>query len=277
MPCKIVRWAREWRPTIRNNPAATNPATNAWTAVYSKFQNIANIETYGADLEINYKMRIAERPVNLRLLTAYQPHAIYLSPGSRIDQGGVAFGGTGLYSGARVRVTGFVNAELTDAFSVNLMLRYRDSLKLEGDESLPEDRRVWASKMPSFTTTNLTLAYKLLFMERTNAEVYFNVSNLFDAKAPGGSSIGNSVRPGLRDSHVTSDDIVGRAYNSGLQAQDVTGLSKSSDRKLGRGSNRSSFPSFLGFWKSQRTLRIQRTTGPALDDDQRNGTLAMAS
>jgi iron complex outermembrane receptor protein len=196
----------------RNNPAAT-AASNAWTAVYAKYANIASIETYGGDLEVNYRARVAGRAVNLRLLTAYQPHAVYESPGQRIDQGGVAYGPTGYYPAASVRVTGSVHAQLTDAFSVDLLQRYRNSMKVDGDESLPADQRVWANnRIASFSTTNLTLSYGWQFMERSRAELSFNVSNLFDAEAPGGSFIGNSVRPGLRDSHVPSDDIVGRAY-----------------------------------------------------------------
>jgi outer membrane receptor protein involved in Fe transport len=201
----------------RNNPAAT-AAANAWTAVFTQYANLASIESYGSDLEVNYRMRVAERPVNLRLLTAYQPHTIYLSPGQRIDQGGVAFGPTGFYPSATVRVTGFVHAELTNAFSVDLMQRYRNVMKVDGDESLPPDQRVWANnRIPSFATTNLTLTYAWRPMEKANAQLFFNATNLFDAQAPGGSFVGNGSRPSLRDGFVPGDDVIGRAYSLGFR------------------------------------------------------------
>ncbi len=189
----------------------TTPA-NAVTGWYTRSINLSEIETYGADLEINYVHTLFDRPMNLRFLGAYQPHILYRQPNVvTVDQGGVAFGPLGAAAGPSVRLTGLFRFQPMEKLTVDLMQRWRNAMKLGGDPS-----QVWSSNhMASFATTNINLAYKT---EPSFGEIeyFLNVQNLFNADAPGGAYSGNGTRAGLRDGYAIGDSPLGRYYTVGV-------------------------------------------------------------
>ena len=194
------------------NYTNTSPA-NVVTHWYTQYLNIGEIETYGADFEGNYATTLFGRPAAVRAMAAYQPHNLYKVPGSpTIDQGGAAFGPTGYAPGAVWRLAGFLHMQPVDHLSVDLLERYRNDMKLGGDPT-----QVWVNNhIPSFATTNLTLTWtdKAALGQ---SQLFFNISNLFDAHSPGGAYSGNGTRAGLRDGFVPGDDVVGRAFTIGLK------------------------------------------------------------
>ena len=188
-------------------------AANAVTRWYTLYMNLAEVETWGVDAEANYGTSIFGRPAAFRILTAWQPHVYYRQDGTTTtDQGGVAFGPLGLSAGPAWRVSGYARFQPAEHVTLDILERWRSSMKLGGDPT-----QYWVDNhIGSFATTNLTLTFdtKGSF---GNAEIYFNVTNLFDAQPPIGAYSGNGTRAGLRDGFALSDDPVGRAYLAGVR------------------------------------------------------------
>jgi outer membrane receptor protein involved in Fe transport len=198
----------------RPNGYKDTSAANAVTSWVNRSVNIAEVETFGIDLEGNYATKLFDRPASLRVLTAWQPHVYYRQPGlATVDQGGAAFGAGGMASTPAVRVSGFFRFRPMNDFTVDISERWRSAMKLSKDPS-----EVWVNNhMRSFATTGINLAYKvdLGFGE---AQVYFNVENLFDAEPPIGAFSGNGTRAGLRDGFAQADDPRGRYFTLGVRS-----------------------------------------------------------
>ena len=196
----------------RPNGFADTSAANAVTAWYNVWLNISEIETYGADLEVNWNGSLFERPFALRFLGAYQPHIFYRQPNLPvIDQGGVGFGPLGAAASPSVRLTGLVRFQPFENFTIDLMQRWRNAMDLGGDPT-----QSWVSNhVESFATTNINLAYEH-DMGGNAIEYYVNVQNLFNADAPNGAYSGNGTRAGLRDGYAMSDSPLGRFYLAGV-------------------------------------------------------------
>ncbi|MFG6440359.1 TonB-dependent receptor domain-containing protein [Roseateles sp. LKC17W] len=205
--------AMQTRPNGYTDTSAANAVT-AWTTSYI---NIAEIETWGVDLEANVAGTLLNRPASLRVLTAWQPHVYYRQPGlATVDQGGVAFGALGLASTPSVRVSAFFRFKPTDAVSLELGQRWRSAMKLGGDPT-----QVWVNNhMASFATTSLNVAYDFglsLGRHEGDAQVYLNVDNLFNRTPPPGAFSGNGTRAGLRDGFSPADDPRGRYFTVGAR------------------------------------------------------------
>ena len=187
-------------------------AANAVTVWYTKWLNLAEIETYGADLEVNYATTVFDHPGSIRVLTAYQPHSYYRQPGvPTVDQGGAAYGPTGYNPGAVWRISAFARYEPIEHFTIDILERWRNAMKMSGDAS-----QVWQNNhIDAFATTNVTLSYAMQ-TALGQTQIAFNVSNLFDAKSPGGA-YPSGTRAGLRDGFVVGDDVVGRAFTVGIK------------------------------------------------------------
>jgi iron complex outermembrane receptor protein len=198
----------------RPNGFADTSAANAVTTWINRSVNISDVETFGLDLEGNYAGKLFDRPMSLRLLTAWQPHVYYRQPGlATVDQGGVAFGAGGMAATPAVRVSGFFRFRPTADLTVDLMQRWRSAMQLSGDPA-----EVWVNNhMRSFGTTSLNLAYKL-DVGGGDAQLYFNVENLFDAAPPVGAFSGNGTRAGLRDGFALGDDSRGRYFTVGIRS-----------------------------------------------------------
>jgi outer membrane receptor protein involved in Fe transport len=197
----------------RPNGFADKSAANAVTAWYNRSVNISQVETFGLDLEANYAAKLFDRPMSLRVLTAWQPHVYYEQPGlATVDQGGVAFGAGGMAATPAVRVSGFFRFRPLDDLTVDVMQRWRSAMKLSGDPA-----EVWANNhMRSFATTSLNFGYKV-DLGLGDAQLYFNIENLFNATPPIGAFSGNGTRAGLRDGFALGDDPRGRYFTLGAR------------------------------------------------------------
>lgn len=188
-------------------------AANAVTAWYNRSINLSNVETNGVDFEANYSGKLFERTMSFRFLTAWQPHVYYRQPDLvTVDQGGVAFGPGGMAATPSVRVTAFLRVRPLDRATVDIMQRWRSAMKLGGDPT-----EVWADNhMRSFGTTSLNMAYKI-DIGTGDAQLYFNVENIFNANPPVGGFSGNGTRAGLRDGYAVGDDPRGRYFTVGVK------------------------------------------------------------
>ena len=139
----------------RNNPQAAS-AANAINLYRQTFINLAEIETWGADVEASYRTSIASRPLSLRLLATYQPHVIYRLPGAApIDYANSAFGTNAVQSSPVWRVTGFVNFKPTDSLTLAVQTRWRSSV-----ERTPEDDVEGTPPVKSVAFVNMNLSYQ---------------------------------------------------------------------------------------------------------------------
>lgn len=205
--------ALQSRPYGLDNTSAANTVTN-W---YVQNINLSEINTWGVDFELNYATQLFGHPISARVLTAWQPHITYVTPGVQtVDQAGVAFGPLGLYAAPSVRVNATLRYQPIDNLTVELNERWRNPMKLSGDPT-----QVWApgsNHMDAFGTTAINLAWDV---KRGGAkfQFYVNIQNLFDAKPPIGAYYGNGTRAGLRDGFAIGDDIRGRYFTSGVKMQ----------------------------------------------------------
>ncbi|WP_395337473.1 TonB-dependent receptor [Novosphingobium sp. BL-8H] len=197
----------------RPNGYADTSAANAVTHWYTLYMNLAQVETWGIDVEGNYRASLFGRPASLRVLTSWQPHVYYRQQGtSTLDQGNVAFGPLGLSAGPAWRISAFAQFKPAEHLTVDLLERWRGAMKLGGDST-----QYWVSNhVASFATTNLTLTFDA-DAGFGKAEFFVNVTNLFDAKPPAAAYSGNGTRAGLRDGFALSDDPIGRAFLAGLR------------------------------------------------------------
>ena len=149
----------------------------------------------------------------VRLLAAWQPHLTNVQPGlPTIDQGGVGFGVNGMGATPAWRVSAFVRLKPVDDFTIDLVERFRSSMKLGGDPT-----QVWANNhIDSFATTAVNLAWDVK-PGFAALQLFVNVQNLFDTHPPQGAFSGNGTRAGLRDGFAIGDDPRGRFYTAGAK------------------------------------------------------------
>jgi hypothetical protein len=175
--------------------------------------NISKVTTYGFDWETNYVGTMADRPFSIRTMVTYQPHVKFFQPGLPVlDMGGVAFGQNGTQANPKWRVTAFLNYSPVDRFSIGLMQRWRSKLAITADPT----QAVTGPDTPSYATTNLNLAYKFR-TGNTDAELFFNVQNLFDNLAPPANFAGSQGNIGLFGGFPIGDDPVGRYFTVGAR------------------------------------------------------------
>ncbi len=178
--------------------------------------NLAQIETYGVDFELNYSGRLFGRAISLRGLAAWQPHIRYIQPSvPTIDQGGVAFGSTGLTASPSWRLTGMASYAVTDAFKVSAMYRWRNRMKLWGDSTV-----VWApgeGTVRPYGQMSLNLSYEIKPSSIGSAELFLNIQNLFNAEPSPANSPGSSTGPGGFGGFAITDDPIGRFWTAGVR------------------------------------------------------------
>jgi outer membrane receptor protein involved in Fe transport len=210
--------ALQTRPS--GNFTNTSP-TNQVTAWLNYFINVATVETYGADFEVNWSGRAWDHRLNARLLGTYQPHYIFAQPGQpAYDLGDVAIPRiqlTGQANLPSLRLIGILTAGVTDHFTVSLQEHWRNAMTLD-EQSPPQEYWVAGpsgNHVPSFAYTTLNMQYD--FEQKWGAlSVYGNIRNLFNTPAPiavdgGAPSLGYAV----------SDEagLVGRYYTFGVRAK----------------------------------------------------------
>ena len=199
-----------------SNPTC-RAASNAVTRWIDIFQNAANLETYGADLEVNYATRLFGRATSLRLLTTWQPHYLYQPPGApESDFGNVTFPNlVPLQNVPAVQLTATLNHNVTDKLSVGVTERWRSAMRLEpkgltcgSGATLTEC--IFPSGPPAYYTTNLNLNYNL---GKPGTDIFLNVRNLFDKLATPVVGLSGS------NGYAQSEDPVGRYYTVGFRVQ----------------------------------------------------------
>jgi outer membrane receptor protein involved in Fe transport len=194
------------------NPLAFS-AANAVNKWVQKFINVAENDTWGADIEMGYRARIFNRALSLRLLSTYQPHVIEKDTQGlpTFDYGGVSFGTNGRQATPVWRLTGFVNFKPTDELTVAVQTRWRSSLKHHASPLV-----VFSGapvKAVSFTNVNVAYAPKV---GAAKLEVFLNVQNVFNTDPPQAGFWGNQG-PGGFGEFVQGDDVIGRYYTAGLR------------------------------------------------------------
>ena len=197
----------------RPNGFTDTSAANAVTAWYIQPANIAQIETYGADLEANYETRVLNRPLAVRLLASYQPHILYRQPNTpTIDQGDAAWGQNGLTAAPSVQLTAFLGYALTTDLTANLTEHWRNGLKESGVPG-----QVWINNhVASFGTTDVTLTYDLeKRLGIGDSQIFLTVQNLLDKNPPPSAYYGSGTSAGYYYEFV--DDPVGRYFTLGVR------------------------------------------------------------
>jgi iron complex outermembrane receptor protein len=185
------------------------------TALYGSNFNLGYIATHGMDIEANYRTRLANRPINLRLLATYQPHLRfnYGALGlSEDDVAGYASGGaTETLPTPKWRATAFLGFSPLDNLAVDLSYRWRSAMGVDATAGVN-----WADRIRSYGVTNLNLSYTLPMKASRQAQVFLNVSNLFD-QAP--AILPTTGTPGGGYPWILSDDWIGRYFTFGVRSK----------------------------------------------------------
>lgn len=193
-------------------------ANNAVTAWYVKPINLSQIKTYGVDFEANYSGHLGNHALNLRGLAAWQPHIRYVQPGVYdVDQGGVAFGTNGLTASPSWRITGTASFNVTQAFRLDAIYRWRNAMKLWGDTN---PAVVWASgqnHVAPYGQLGLNASWSFEAMSAGKGEFFVNVQNVFNAIPPVANAPGTSTGPGGFGGWAMTDDPVGRYFTAGVR------------------------------------------------------------
>ena len=194
-----------------NGYTDTSPANNA-TYFYTVPINAASIHTHGIDFEANYATHLFNNPLSLRALVTYQPLLKQVTPSlADADVAGVAYSPIAGFGATPVwRFTAFANYNLRDDVRLTVSQRWRSALKWNTDPTL-----YYAEpKIPTFGWTNLNLSFTPK-ASWAQMELYLNVQNLFDTKAP--IAINSSSDAGRFGAYISSDDIVGRYFTTGVR------------------------------------------------------------
>ncbi len=187
--------------------AACRAAANTVTGWIDVFQNVSNVETYGADLEANYTTHLFSHPFSTRLLSTWQPHYLFAQPGApTYDFGNVTFPNlVPLQNVPALQLTATVNYDLTDKLSVGVTERWRGAMDLE-----PSGLGIFPTGAPAFYTTNLNISYQT---GKAGNEVYVNVRNVFDKLATPAVGLSGS------NGYAQSDDPIGRYATAGIRVR----------------------------------------------------------
>jgi iron complex outermembrane receptor protein len=201
--------ALQTRPLNFTSTAAANAVTSFTNTVI----NIGSMKTRGFDFEANYRTRLLGNPLGLRLLTTYQPHIIYETPGLQtIDVGGVGFSSNALQASAKIRGTFFVNYKVGD-LSVDVSERWRSRLAFTGDPT-----QIFSSPdAKAIAYTNLNLGWNFKLGAEHKGQLFFNVQNLFNRQPPPIAFLGANGAVGTFGGFAQGDDPIGRYFTVGLR------------------------------------------------------------
>jgi outer membrane receptor protein involved in Fe transport len=201
--------ALQTRPLGFSNTSAANAVTSFTNTVI----NIGSMTTRGFDFEANYRTKLFDNPLGLRLLTTYQPHIVYQTPGlATVDMGGVGFSSNALQASAKIRSTFFINYKVRD-LSIDISERWRSRLAFTGDPT----QIVSSPDAPAIAYTNLNLGWDVKFSNNHTAQLFFNVSNLFNRQPPPIAFLGANGAVGTFGGFAQGDDPMGRYFTIGLR------------------------------------------------------------
>jgi len=199
------------------DPNATGAlsAANAVTGWSQLPINIAEESTNGADFEVNYRTRLNNQPLNLRVMATWQPHVIFKQAGVvDNDYAGAAFGSNGVQATPKWRVSAFIDYKLTDKIALNISERWRAKLHYHSNPTVvvaaPD-----TIKDVAYTNIGATVD---LPVGGVKSQMFFNVSNLFNVTPPVAGFWGNP-NPGQFGEFVAGDDVIGRYFTLGLRGR----------------------------------------------------------
>ena len=207
------------RPFPVTNLSPNTTLANAATKWYSTNVNIGEQHTYGADIEANYSMQLANHPFTLRGLVTYQPHVLYVQPGVPTTDAAGSINGSGGQGGGPAngvwRLSTYARYGVTDRFTVDWLTRWRSRLHHNVDPSGSDTYPVPMS--PAYALSNVNFTYRFKFEGSGQADVYFNVQNVFNQLPPPSAFQGANGEPGLFGGLALGDDPVGRYYTVGVR------------------------------------------------------------
>ncbi len=194
------------------NQGASNTATY-W--ITQSFLNLAETRTAGVDVEANWKVELAGRPVQLRALATYQPHIWLIQDLVNTDDAGGV-------SAPRVRALVSARIGLTDNLSLNWTTRWRSELQNVSPRVTNNNVRPGSGRVASAAFSNLSLNYRVPQVTNGNLDVYLNVLNVFDKAPPPYVPLtsGNAFSSGAASGGVgfyPADDGIGRYLNFGFR------------------------------------------------------------
>jgi iron complex outermembrane recepter protein len=177
--------------------------------------NIANVKTYGLDLEANYTGTLLGRRFSARGFVNWQPHLYFNTPGLLdLDHGGVAYSTNALYPAPQVKTSLMLNYSVTDRFTIAMMEKWRSSMTMKNNPN-----HIWINdKVASIAYTSLNFGYDL-FEERGKAQVFVNVQNVFDKNPPPAAFYSAQTQPGQFGGWAIGDDPIGRYWTLGLRVK----------------------------------------------------------
>jgi iron complex outermembrane receptor protein len=189
------------RPISYNN---TSPA-NFPTLNISLSQNIAQVEAKGFDVEANYTTELLSGRLNLRALWTHQPTLTTVTiPGAVITNAA----GTETQPGDKVNLT--LNYRI-GRFGFDFLERFASSIKWTGNPT-----QVFAiPNVPAYFQSDLNLSYDV--GSDSQATLFLNVGNLFNAKGGVYQTAGYTGSIGLRYPNVAYADAIGRYYTAGVR------------------------------------------------------------
>jgi outer membrane receptor protein involved in Fe transport len=201
---------------VRPGPLTDTSKANSVYIWYTRPVNISELKTRGLDFETNYKLTVLSRPLTLRGLVTYQPHVLFMQPGTVTQDYAGAYGTAIATSaaGPQLRATAFAHYDVTGEFAVDWMTRWRDSEHLSPDSTVVVSPNTIA-RAASFS--NLTLTYRLKGPSSGNSSLYLNITNVFNQTAPIVANFATSSQPGFFSGWVPGDDPIGRYYNLGVR------------------------------------------------------------
>lgn len=196
---------------VRPLPFSDHSPANYPTQVLSQSLNVAKLDTYGVDVEVNYEFDLAnlfdEAPgrVSARLLGSYQPHLRTQS-----FQGAALIESAGVSDLSKYRVNASISYRVDD-WSVTVIDRWKS-----GNDVYAEPIAYTIPDIDDYNYVDVSLDYRLKFMGG-EVTAFANVQNLFDKGPPivGGAA----SAPGLTFWVPASYDIVGRYYTIGLRTR----------------------------------------------------------
>jgi outer membrane receptor protein involved in Fe transport len=217
--------------SVTNNPAnnfyctliVRDPATNVITSFITVNTNAALEKTWGADVEANYRMDLRGHPLSVRLIGSWQPHVLVYAAGQPImDYAGTVNGNpaNGTQESGAYRYIGFIHYGVSDRLTVDWSTKWHSGLHTLTNTTaagLPGAQYADATTTtPAVMYSNVTFTYDFGDQRWGKASAFFNMSNVFNQRAPITAFPGAQGQPGLFGGASTNDDPLGRVFNVGV-------------------------------------------------------------
>jgi iron complex outermembrane receptor protein len=203
------------RPSGYTNTSSANVVTE-W---FVQPLNIAELRTWGADFESDFRTTVLARPLSLRAFATFQPHLVYEQPGvATYDQAGVDFNNSGVQSTPVWHMLGTVDYVPIDPLTITWQTTWRS--ELHHPFSTTEAYAPGYMFVPPVSYTNLNLSYRIKVRALAELEVYLNIQDLFNQQPPLTSFSGTSAVPGQAGNGFTiGDDPIGRYFTLGVRGK----------------------------------------------------------